>query len=184
MKMIYLYGPPASGKLTIAKQLAKMTGYKLFHNHLINDVALEIMPLKHEKFWKFTETLKLQIFDMASKFNVNGIIFTHVYSGGRFPRKVKRVFDKNGDNVYFVKLEPESDELMKRVGRASRKKSKKISSKKELRRAMLKRNLYSKIDSKNQLVVNNSKIPAKKVAVDIIKKFRIKKLKSGNQKPK
>ncbi|MEO1956129.1 MAG: AAA family ATPase, partial [Gammaproteobacteria bacterium] len=37
MKVIFLYGPPASGKLTIAKKLADKTGISLFHNHLTFD---------------------------------------------------------------------------------------------------------------------------------------------------
>ena len=34
MKLIALYGPPGVGKLTIARVLAKTTGYKVLHNHL------------------------------------------------------------------------------------------------------------------------------------------------------
>jgi tRNA uridine 5-carbamoylmethylation protein Kti12 len=32
MKLIFLYGPPAVGKLTVAQELVTLTGYKLFHN--------------------------------------------------------------------------------------------------------------------------------------------------------
>lgn len=38
MKFIMLYGPPASGKLTIAKELQSLSGYNLFHNHLLVDL--------------------------------------------------------------------------------------------------------------------------------------------------
>lgn len=34
MKVVLLYGPPAAGKLTVAEELEKLTGFKLFHNHL------------------------------------------------------------------------------------------------------------------------------------------------------
>lgn len=44
MNMIFIYGPPAVGKLTVAEELAKITGYKLFHNHLTQDLAREIYP--------------------------------------------------------------------------------------------------------------------------------------------
>lgn len=50
MKLIYIYGPPASGKLTVAKELEKLTKYKLFHNHLINDVISEIMDFDKDIF--------------------------------------------------------------------------------------------------------------------------------------
>jgi hypothetical protein len=34
MKLILLYGPLAAGKLTIAKEIARLTGFKVFHSHL------------------------------------------------------------------------------------------------------------------------------------------------------
>jgi len=34
MKLVFIYGPPAVGKLTVANALAKVTGFKVFHNHL------------------------------------------------------------------------------------------------------------------------------------------------------
>ena len=40
-RLIY---PPATGKLTIATELAVLTGYTLFHNHLSLNLAREIFP--------------------------------------------------------------------------------------------------------------------------------------------
>ncbi len=34
MQLVYLYGPPGVGKLTVARELVALTGFKLFHNHL------------------------------------------------------------------------------------------------------------------------------------------------------
>ena len=30
--LVYLYGPPAAGKLTIAEKVRALTGFRLFHN--------------------------------------------------------------------------------------------------------------------------------------------------------
>ena len=38
MHVVFLYGPPAVGKLTIAQELQKKLGYKLLHNHLLISV--------------------------------------------------------------------------------------------------------------------------------------------------
>ena len=35
MKLVFIYGPPAVGKLTVAKELAALTGFKVFHNQVI-----------------------------------------------------------------------------------------------------------------------------------------------------
>ena len=33
-KFILIIGPQAVGKMTVGQELAKMTGYKLFYNHM------------------------------------------------------------------------------------------------------------------------------------------------------
>ena len=39
MKLIFLHGLPGVGKLTVAREFAKLTGFKVFHNHLAVDLA-------------------------------------------------------------------------------------------------------------------------------------------------
>ncbi len=39
MKLILIYGPEASGKLTVAGELAAITGNRVFHNHVSIEVA-------------------------------------------------------------------------------------------------------------------------------------------------
>ena len=40
--LVYLDGPPAAGKLTVATALAERTGYRLFHNHLTVDALAPV----------------------------------------------------------------------------------------------------------------------------------------------
>lgn len=40
MRLLFLHGPPASGKYTIGRALAARTGWELYHNHLVVDEAL------------------------------------------------------------------------------------------------------------------------------------------------
>jgi broad-specificity NMP kinase len=39
MRLIFLYGLPGVGKLTVARELAEFTGFKVFHNHLTVDLV-------------------------------------------------------------------------------------------------------------------------------------------------
>ena len=44
MQLIFIYGLPASGKLTVAEELAELTGYPVFHYHVTRDLVQRIYP--------------------------------------------------------------------------------------------------------------------------------------------
>ena len=50
MNLVFIYGPPGVGKLTVAKELAGLTGYKLFHNHLSIDWVLPVFDFGSDPF--------------------------------------------------------------------------------------------------------------------------------------
>ena len=37
MRLVFIHGPAARGKLTVAKELARLIDFRLFHNHLTVD---------------------------------------------------------------------------------------------------------------------------------------------------
>lgn len=41
MHLLFLHGPVAAGKYTVAKELAARTGFELYHNHLVVDEVLK-----------------------------------------------------------------------------------------------------------------------------------------------
>jgi len=179
MKLIYIYGPTASGKLTVARELSKITGFRLFHNHVVNDMLDNILDSKKESdlYWKVAEETKCRIIEMMAKENIKGLIFTMGYvkakSNGKLmfneklPKKIKTVVEKNKGKVYLVKLECKKEELLKRVTNKSRKSFGKFSSVKRLNDFMRKYDLFGSLSFKNQLIINNTKISPKKVAQQI-----------------
>lgn len=40
MLLVFLHGPPATGKYTVGRELAALTGFELYHNHLVVDEVL------------------------------------------------------------------------------------------------------------------------------------------------
>jgi shikimate kinase len=55
MKLVFLHGPAASGKLTIGRELAALTGLPLFHNHLVVDAVASVFPFGSQRFVKLRE---------------------------------------------------------------------------------------------------------------------------------
>lgn len=41
MHLVFIHGPAAAGKYTVAKELAALTGFELYHNHLAVDEVLK-----------------------------------------------------------------------------------------------------------------------------------------------
>jgi hypothetical protein len=66
MKLIFIYGMPAVGKLTVAQELAAITGYRLFHNHLVVDLLLTVFEFGGPQFVALREEFWLSVFHQAA----------------------------------------------------------------------------------------------------------------------
>jgi len=79
MHLIVLHGSPAVGKLTVAKELVKKTGYKLFHNHITIDAVSSLFDRSYPRFWDLNRELRLMLLEKAAKANLQGVILTYCY---------------------------------------------------------------------------------------------------------
>lgn len=128
MKLIFLYGPPASGKLTIAEKLSDLTSIPLFHNHLSRDLVKDIYGDDLSKHYKLVDQIRLDVFHYCANHNTD-LIFTYVYEGSADDDNVRRfikVIEEQGGKVYFIELTANRDDLIERVGNQSRKSFKKL----------------------------------------------------------
>jgi RNase adaptor protein for sRNA GlmZ degradation len=130
MKLIFLYGPPAAGKLTVAAELAERTGYKLLDNHKAIDFLAELFPRSEHQHDKLRSQLgrkiRLDIFEAAAKGGVNLITTFAPISEGMhdFMRDVLRTVEHAGGEVCLVQLLPSKETLETRVVHHSRKNKK------------------------------------------------------------
>jgi hypothetical protein len=128
MKLLFIYGPPASGKLTIAEILSKNAGIPLFHNHLSRDIVKDIYKDKLHDHYKLVDKIRFDVFDYCSKNNTD-LIFTYVYGGKEDDVNVKdfiQTIENNNGEVVFVELSADREDLIRRVNNESRKKYKKL----------------------------------------------------------
>jgi AAA domain len=131
MNLIFLFGMPGVGKLTVARELSNLTGFKLFHNHLTVDLVASLFEFGSESFINLREKIWLETFSEAINANFEGLIFTFAPEStvpDDFPDKVKNLLEQNGGKVIFVELKCTIEELEKRMTDSSRQKFGKLSS--------------------------------------------------------
>jgi hypothetical protein len=131
MKLIFIYGLPASGKLTVAQELVAITGYKLFHNHLVVDLLLSVFDFGSPEFVALREEIWLSIFEQACHSQLPGLIFTFapeatVHPG--FIDKMLKTVAGAGGELDFIELTCPLPELKRRMGSLSRLQYKKLTS--------------------------------------------------------
>jgi len=123
MKLIFLYGMPASGKLTVARALAERTGLRLFHNHLAVDLLLSVFEFGSPAFVALREEIWLSVFREACRSGSSGLIFTFAPEKTVSSHFIEDVLDtvaSEGGTVEFIKLICPLAELRSRMDGPSR----------------------------------------------------------------
>lgn len=171
MKLVWLHGPPAAGKLTVAKALEKEHGFKLFHNHLAVDLSLSIYDEFGEKdFHDFTNSIRRQALSKANELGVQRIAMTFMTCAEEDRDEIKRYldfFESENIQVFPVHLLPRHDVLINRSSSTERQKTHKISCGKHLSE-LLSQWRFLPIHHINTLEIDNSEKPAKDVARQIM----------------
>jgi chloramphenicol 3-O-phosphotransferase len=130
MQLIFLHGAPGVGKLTVARELARLTGFKLFHNHLTVDLVGAVFPFGTEPFVLLREEIWLATFRQAAK-NETSLIFTFAPEGtvrSEFIPETISAVESRGGKVVFVELTCGEEELERRLEDPSRSKFGKLQS--------------------------------------------------------
>ena len=131
MKLIFIYGMPAVGKLTVAQELAAITGYRLFHNHLVVDLLLTVFEFGSPQFVALREEFWLSIFQQAARSGLSGMIFTFNPESTIRPEfipKLIKTLAEAGSRVEFVELTCPIAEVRRRIAGLSRHQHKKLTS--------------------------------------------------------
>ncbi|HEX5965213.1 MAG TPA: AAA family ATPase [Pyrinomonadaceae bacterium] len=186
MKFVVIFGPPAVGKMTVGHELAKLTGLKLFHNHMTIDLVLNFFEFGEEPFFKLVNEFRRRVFEEVAASELPGLIFTFVWAleseGDRkFIDDSCEIFRKQGAEVFFVELEADQQERLKRNESEFRLAEK--SPKRDLeksRERLLADDAKYKLNSngdffytQNYLKIVNTNLPAVEAARQIAETFRL-----------
>ena len=106
MKLLFLIGNSAVGKMTVGQELVKITKLRLFHNHMTIEPVIEIFGYYNSK--TITEIRDVIFKNYAASDNY-GMIFTFMMdfdspSDWEYLEYVKGIFEPYGTDFYYVEL--------------------------------------------------------------------------------
>jgi len=189
MKLIVIFGPPAVGKMSVGHQLAKLTGLKLFHNHMTIELVLNFFRWEDPPFWKLANEFRRRIFEEVAACNLPGMIFTYVWALNE-PRdkdyvdKICEIFRARGAEIYFVELEATLDARLHRNKgefRLEHKPSKRdiAESERKMMEHIQKYRFNSAGDfyyAENYLKIENTNLPPAEAAMKIVERFELQRV--------
>lgn len=118
MKLVWIIGPQAVGKMTVGHALEKQTGLTLFHNHMTIDLLEPLFGFSPE-LMELSEAFRRQIFKKFLHTENDGLIFTFMWAFNeeadwQFVKEIYELFTSHGADVYFVELEASVDTRLAR----------------------------------------------------------------------
>ena len=176
MRLVFIYGPPASGKLTVATELSKLTGFKLFDNHVSIQFVRSVFEFGTKTFSRLTGKYRLEMLEEAAKEGVD-VIFTFVYGKGEDDQFVKQVLQRvrtHGGRVCFVRLYCDRKKLIKRAKATKRKRMGKVSTEKLLNELFQRHDLESEIPFLKSLSIDTTNQSPRIAARSIAHQYKLR----------
>src|SRR5919205_3229694 len=119
MRFVVIFGPPAVGKMSVGHELARLTGFRLFHNHMTIELALNFFGFGEPQFHRLVDEFRRRIFEEVAASDLPGLIFTYVWafdlaSDDATVEEYSEIFRARGGRVVYVELETTQEERLRR----------------------------------------------------------------------
>lgn len=188
--IVIILGPHAVGKMTVGQELAKITGLRLFHNHISIELARKLFePNEKDEFKFLIHTIRQNVFELFATRDLPGLIFTYMCAFDKqeeldYLTGIVKLFKSNGAKCCVVELCAAFDVRLirnKSENRLLHKESKRDLdwSEAEMRSTSEKYRLNSyegeELPFENYLKIDNTNIAPDKVAKMIKARFSIEK---------
>ena len=181
MKLLFLFGDAAVGKMTVGQELMKLTGLRLFHNHMTIEPVIEVFGTYHAKA---INRLREVYFEEFSKTDNYGMIFTFMWAFDQkddwdYVEHVKDIFKPYGTEFYYAELVAPQEIRLQRNGTENRLKYK--ASKRDIEASNNRLinddiryrcvSLDGEISFKNYIKIDNSNLSPEEAAMMIRERF-------------
>lgn len=181
MKPVIIFGPPAVGKFTVSKELAKKCGFRILHKQEIFDLLDDFFFFGTKEYRIADEGIRELIVATAANLkHFAGLVMTFIWAFNDqhdldFVERILKLAKKKKIEVYFVELQSSESERKARVTSATRKEMKKVATIKGLESLEKDKDFSSDEDyfaDKNYLKLDNTVLSAEKCAELIVEHFK------------
>ena len=131
MKLLFLHGSPATGKLTVAKALLRIVPGRLMDNHAVIDFARTVFDFGAPGFWELVHSVRYSAMDAAAAHDVSLLVTTFCYAEpddreqfGKF----EEIVQHRGGELLPVFLHCSREEAVRRLGNPDRVERQKMTS--------------------------------------------------------
>jgi hypothetical protein len=173
MKLLFLHGAPAAGKLTVARALLAMVPGRLSDNHAAIDLARTIFDFGAPGFWELVHQVRCSALDAAARHGVGLLVTTFCYAEPD-DRPQYEDFEatmrRHGGELLPVFLHCSREEAARRVGNPDRVERRKLTSAESLIED-LDRNNFSPVPRPDCITLDTGVRPAEATAREIIGHF-------------
>ena len=131
MKLLFLHGAPAAGKLTVAKALLGMVPGRLSDNHAAIDLARTIFDFGAPGFWELVHNVRCAALDAAAEHGVSLLVTTFCYAEpDDRPQyeEFEAIMRRRGGELLPVFLHCSREEAVRRIGNPDRVQRRKMTS--------------------------------------------------------
>ena len=106
MKLLFIFGAHAAGKMTVGQAVSRITPMKLFHNHMTIEPVIELFGAYNGAV---TERLRQVVFEEFVKTDNDGLIFTFIWAfeesyDTEYVRALTKLYQDAGAQVDYVEL--------------------------------------------------------------------------------
>ena len=173
MKLLFLHGAPAAGKLTVAKALLRIVPGRLMDNHAAIDLALTIFDFGAPGFWELVHDVRRSAMNAAAEHRVPLLVTTFCYAEPEDREQfgqIEAIVQRHGGKLLPVFLHCSREEALRRVGHPDRVERRKLTSGEHLIRELDRYDLTA-VPRADCLKLDTSINPADVTAQEIVEHF-------------
>jgi hypothetical protein len=177
MKLIFLHGSPAVGKLTVAKALLRLVPARLMDNHSNVDLARTIFDFGVPGFWELVHSSRCVALHAAGKHGVPLLVTTYCYVEPHDRAAVEEfesILGRYGGELLPVFLHCSREEAARRVGNPDRVERRKLSTTEGLIDYLDGHN-FTAVPRADCVKFDTETMPPDAVAEEIVRRFALRR---------